>query len=118
MIESQIIGPDTLRGTIDNLPRAPRPIKRILLFYPEQEWSSRLQGKKVRIKIKIDPFGKVTDAQLLMSCGNPVIDEAALMAVKKAEFDPSQIDITLFNKWMLIEIPVTKPARASDWDMQ
>ena len=110
--------PDTIRGTIDNLPRAPRPIKRILLFYPEQEWSSRLQGKKVRIKIKIDPFGKVTDAQLLMSCGNPVIDEAALMAVKKAEFDPSQIDITLFNKWMLIEIPVTKPARASDWDMQ
>jgi TonB family protein len=89
-----------------------------LLFYPEQEWSSRLQGKKVRIKIKIDPFGKVTDAQLLMSCGNSVIDEAALRAVKKAEFDPSQIDITLFNKWMLIEIPVTKPARSSDWDMQ
>ena len=109
---------DTFRNTYDNLPLAPRPLKRIRLFYPEQEWSSRLQGRTVRIKIKIDAFGKVSDAKLLMSCGNTVIDQAAMLAVRKAEFDPSKIDISMFDKWFLIKIPVTRPVRETEWDMQ
>ncbi len=107
---------DTFRNTYDNLPLAPKPIKPIRLYYPEQEWSSRLQGRKIRIKIKIDPFGKVTDARLLMSCGNEIIDQAALTAAKKAEFDPTTIDISQFNKWFLLEIRVQKPAREEDWE--
>ncbi|MCD6595426.1 TonB family protein [bacterium] len=109
---------DTFRGTYDNLPQAPRPLKRIRLSYPEQEWSSRLQGRTVRIKIKIDAFGKVNNAKLLMSCGNTVIDHAAMLAVRKAEFDPSKIDISMFDKWFLIKIPVTRPVRETEWDTQ
>jgi len=108
---------DTIYGTIDNLPRAPYPIRPIRLRYPEQEWSSRLQGRVIRIKIKINAFGKVDDAELLMSCGNTVIDQAALIAVRKAEFDPAKIDISQFDKWFQIDIPVRKPVRESEWEL-
>ncbi len=107
---------DTFRGTYENLPRAPRPIKQIRLRYPEAEWSSRYQGQKIRLKIKIDPFGKVTDVQLLRTCGNSVIDDAGIMAARKAEFDASLIDIAFFNTWFVFDIPVQKPTPDYMWD--
>ncbi len=105
---------DTSKLTFDNLPRAPLPMKPIRLYYPEQYWSSRFQQsrKVVRLKIKIDPFGKVKEAEVISSCGETVIDDAAVRAVFKAEFDPSKIDITLFNTWFLFE----KPARDEVWE--
>lgn len=115
---SKISGRDTTEFTYDNLPNAPPPKKprRITLFYPEQEWSSRLQGRVIRLKIKIDPFGKVVDKELIMSCGNKVIDDAALTAVDYVEFNPADIDITLFNTWFLLSIRVTKPDHEPFWE--
>ena len=94
---------------IEGLPPAPRPIRPIRLYYPEQEWSSRLRGKRIYLKIKIDPFGKVSDVKLIRGCGNDVIDNAAILAAKKAEFNPSDIEITMFNKWFLLTIYVQRP---------
>ncbi len=111
-------GKDNKRFSYDNLPEAPRPKKPrvITLFYPRQEWSSRLQGKVIWIKVKIDPFGKVVDQELIKSCGNDVIDQAALEAVKHIEYDPADIDITLFNTWFIEKIPVSKPAYEPFWE--
>ena len=116
--ESKNVPKDTTHYTYDNLPDAPRPKKPrvITLFYPEQEWSSRYQGRVIRLKIKIDPFGKVVDQELIMSSGNVVIDQAALEAAKHIEFDPMDIDIRLFNTWFLLKIPVNKPAREPFWE--
>ena len=70
----------------------------------------------MRIKIKIDAFGKVIDRELIMSSGSVVIDQAALEATKHIEFDPMNIDIRLFNTWFLLKVPVTKPAREPFWE--
>jgi len=35
--------------------------------------------------------------------------KAAILAAKKAEFNPSDIEITMFNKWFLLTIYVQRP---------
>ena len=110
--------PTPVTPTYNDIPRAPRPKKpsNITLFYPEQEWSSRMKGKKVRLKVKIDAFGKITESELLSTCGNAVIDDAAFKAIKHVEFNPADIDITLFNTWFLLDIPVQEPPDAPFWE--
>jgi len=98
-------------STTPSLPYAPPPKERAELVYPEQEYSSALEGKILKLKILINSFGEVQDAQLLGSSGNPVIDQAAIQAAKKTKFDPLSIDITKYNTWFLYEIRITRPAR-------
>lgn len=94
-----------------SLPLAPTPKERGELIYPEQEYSSALEGKILKLRILINSFGEVVDAQLLGSSGNPVIDQAAILAAKRTKFDPLTIDITKYNTWFLYEIRITKPVR-------
>ncbi len=107
--ESSQLPPDTTSFT--SLPQAPVPRQRGELIYPEQEYSSSLEGKILRLKILINSFGEVVDAQLLGSSGNPVIDQAAIQAAKRTKFDPLTIDITKYNTWFLYEVRITKPVR-------
>ena len=109
----------TNKPTYDNLPIAPRPKKprgAITLYYDKAQWSSQLQGRKIRLKVKIDAFGKIRDYELIMSCGVEDIDNAAIESLEHIEFDPGEIDITLFNTWFLLVIPVRKPSRIPFWE--
>ncbi len=42
-----------------------------------------------RLRLTIDPDGNVTDVALQSSCGNPVLDGAAVEAAKKLAFNPA-----------------------------
>ncbi len=97
------------RISYEGLPEAPRPIERLKLYYPEAEWSSRLDKKIIIIKIIIDAFGRVPEVKLIRGCGNSVIDQAVLNAAKRAEFDSSKMDIELFGKWFVLKVRVKKP---------
>ena len=94
-----------------SLPYAPYPKYRAPLIYPDQEFSSAIENKPVKLKILINSFGEVTDAELLTTSDNRVIDQAILEAAKETTFDPLKIDITQYNTWFLYEIRVTKPER-------
>lgn len=103
--------PKDTTSLFTSLPYAPVPRERGELIYPEQEYSSGLEGKILRLRILINSFGEVVDAQLLGSSGNSVIDQAAIQAAKRTKFDPLTIDISKYNTWFLYEIRITKPIR-------
>jgi len=95
----------------EDLPKAPNPKKRGVLSYPEQEYRSDLEGKRVKLKIRIDPFGKVTEVKILQPTGSAAIDEGIKKAAEDTEFDPLEIDISNYNKWFRYEIYITKPEK-------
>lgn len=96
------------------LPRAPNPIRGIELRYPQAEWSSELQGRRVRLKIRIDAFGEVRETELLATCGNEIIDRAAITAVEESEWNPEDIPIEHIGGWFYYEVIVRKPKETID----
>lgn len=108
--QGQILDPET--G--EPLPRAPRPRRAIELRYPQAEWSTDLQGRRVRLKIKINAFGEAEEVNLLASCGNEIIDQAAITGVENAEWDPADIPIEQMGGWFYYEVVVRKPKETID----
>jgi len=98
------------------LPRAPRPIHPVELRYPQEEWSSDLQGRVIRMKVRINSFGEAEEVELFRngSCGNEVIDRAALQGVEDVEWRAEDIPIEYINEWFFYEIRVTKPKLTID----
>lgn len=105
-----IIDPITGR----ELPRAPRPKYPVELRYPEAEYSSKLQGRVVRLKVRIDPFGEVQEVELMATCGNDAIDKAAIAGVKETEWDPEEIPLEYLGEWFYFEVRVEKPILTID----
>ncbi len=104
----------TRGGIIDPLtgkeiPRAPHPKYPVELRYPQAEWKSKLQGRVVRLKIRIDPFGEVEEVELLAGCGNDIIDRAAIAGVKDTEWNPDDIPVEQLGGWFYFEVRVNKP---------
>jgi len=64
----------------------PRPIKTEPPRLPQEALERRISGV-VRVLVLIDERGKVEDAEIVESI--PVLDEAALQCVRKAEFAPA-----------------------------
>lgn len=91
------------------IPRAPRPRYPVELRYPQAEWKSKLQGRVVRLKIRIDPFGEVDEVELMATCGSDVIDNAAIAGVKETEWNPEEIPIEHIGDWFYFEVRVNKP---------
>jgi len=100
--------------TGQTLPRAPRPKREIELRYPLAEWSTSLQGRRVRLKIRIDAFGEVREVELLASCGNDAIDQAAIFGIKDAEWNPEDIPIEYIGGWFYYEVVVRRPKETID----
>ncbi len=67
----------------------PSPRKKIRPEYPE---SSRRRGEQgeVLVEMRIDAKGLVEQARIVQSSGFPKLDEAALRAVKSAQFNPAK----------------------------
>jgi protein TonB len=57
--------------------------------YPQIAQSARVQGVVI-IEATIDPGGKVTKTRLLKSI--PLLDQAALDAVRKWEYEPTMLN--------------------------
>lgn len=96
------------------LPRAPRPQHEVELRYPLAEWSTSLQGRRVRLKVRIDAFGEAREVELLATCGNDVIDQAAIFGIKEAIWNPEDIPIELIGGWFYYEVVVRKPKETID----
>jgi TonB family protein len=66
--------------------RAPKKIKHVEPVYPPIAQSARVQGVVI-VEAVIGPDGKVSDARILRSI--PLLDQAALDAVRQWEFTPT-----------------------------
>ncbi|MEA3207262.1 MAG: periplasmic protein TonB [Chthoniobacter sp.] len=60
-------------------------------LYPEEARQQRLEGT-VLLLVSIDSAGRVTNTNVLRSCGHTVLDRAALAAVRSWQFDPARQD--------------------------
>ena len=69
--------------------KEPRKIRDARPEYPEIARAARVQGIVV-IEIGIDALGKVSAAQVLR--GVPLLDQAALDAVRQWEFEPTLLN--------------------------
>jgi periplasmic protein TonB len=69
--------------------RAPQKVRHVPPTYPAIAQSARVQGVVI-IEATIGPNGKVQDAKVLRSI--PLLDQAALDAVKQWEFTPTLLN--------------------------
>ena len=69
--------------------QAPRKIKDVKPVYPAEAQQARVQGIVI-IEATIDPTGKIGDAVVKRSI--PLLDAAALQAVRQWEFTPTIVN--------------------------
>jgi protein TonB len=69
--------------------KAPQKMKHVAPVYPPIAQSARVSGVVI-IEATIGPNGKVQDAKVLRSI--PLLDQAALDAVKQWEFTPTLLN--------------------------
>lgn len=69
--------------------KAPVKIRDVAPVYPDIARTARVQGT-VTIEATIDPMGHVTDTRVLRSV--PLLDQAALTAVRQWEFTPTRLN--------------------------
>lgn len=78
----------------------PKPTARVKPVYPDEARSSEIEGT-VTVEAVIDCSGKVTSARVLQGLGHG-LDEAAMTAIRKTEFEPAARCRALFQKSMKI----------------
>jgi protein TonB len=78
----------------------PKPTARVKPVYPDEARSSEIEGTVV-VEAVIDCSGKVTSARVLQGLGHG-LDEAAMTAIRKTEFEPAARCRALFQKSMKI----------------
>jgi len=69
--------------------KAPTKTRNVQPIYPLIAQSARVQGVVI-IEATIDPDGKVANTRVLRSI--PLLDQAALDAVRKWEFEPTRLN--------------------------
>jgi len=78
----------------------PKPTARVKPVYPDEARSSEIEGTVV-VEATIDCSGKVKIARVLQGLGHG-LDEAALTAIRKTEFEPAERCRAAFQKSMKI----------------
>jgi protein TonB len=78
----------------------PKPTVRVKPVYPDEARSSEIEGTVV-VEAIIDCTGKVTSATVLTGLGHG-LDQAAITAIKKTEFEPAPRCAPGFQKAMKI----------------
>ena len=68
----------------------PEMLHKELLKYPKEARKDKIEGKTV-ITLTIDESGTVEKAKVYVS-SHPILDDAALTAVKKCKFKPAELD--------------------------
>jgi len=96
----------------EGIPKAPTPIKVGLFVYPEEMIDLNIRTM-VRLKIRIEMDGKVTDTDILNPSGYFEIDDAATQAALSTEFSPDSIEVVLLPGWFLYDVEVKPPGERS-----
>ena len=86
--------------------RPPVRIKEVAPLYPAIAQSARVQGDVV-IEATIDEEGKVADARVVKS--TPLLDQAALDAVRQWEYQPSLLNGVPTAVVMTVTVKFTRP---------
>jgi protein TonB len=76
---------------MEKLTRKPTVIKQALPEYPEAAKQAGIEGRAV-VQITILEDGSVSDAKVLQSSGNEVLDQSSLTAAKAFKFSPGMLD--------------------------
>lgn len=83
-----------------------KPVKQVNPSYPESARTVGATGRVV-IRVTVGTNGKVVDATILSSFGNPACEAAALSAAKKWEFTPATKDGVPFEQKISIPFNFT-----------
>ncbi len=78
----------------------PKPTARVKPVYPDEARSSEIEGTVV-VEATIDCSGKMKSARVLQGLGHG-LDEAAMTAIRKTEFEPAERCRAAFQKSMKI----------------
>jgi protein TonB len=78
----------------------PKPKARVKPVYPDEARAAEIEGT-VTVEVVIDCTGKVTSSKVLQSLGHG-LDQAALTAIQKTEFEPAPKCAPGFSKTMKI----------------
>jgi periplasmic protein TonB len=78
----------------------PKPTARVKPVYPDEARSSEIEGT-VTVEAIIDCSGKVSSAKVLAGLGHG-LDQAAITAIQKTEFEPAPRCVPGFQKAMKI----------------
>jgi len=89
IIRTQPTGPE-----IEVIPYAkvevkPKPISIPKPEYPELARKAGIEGKAI-VEAIVDTDGSVMDAKIFKSSGNPMLDEAAIVAARRSKFTPAK----------------------------
>jgi len=82
----------------------PTKIKHVSPVYPAEAKTAQLQGVVI-LEARIEPDGRVINARVLRSI--PLLDEAALAAVKQWEFTPTLLNGSPIPVLMTVTIQFT-----------
>lgn len=74
--------------------------------YPELARTAGIEGQVV-VEALVDVDGKIADAKILKSSGNPALDEAALKAALQARFTPAKQRDMFVRVWVSIPFRFT-----------
>ncbi|HAV41708.1 MAG TPA: hypothetical protein DCW97_04780 [Acidobacteria bacterium] len=83
----EVIPPGTVKAVGEIKP--PKPIKRVQPVYPEEAKKAGVEGVVV-LQVQTDIYGRVADVRVLRSI--PLLDGAAIEAVKQWVFEPVIVD--------------------------
>jgi TonB family protein len=78
--------------------RSPKVISEMKLEYPLSAQLQHIEGD-VLVGVFVNKDGTPGEAKLIESSGHPELDEAALVYVKKAQFEPGLIDEKPVGSW-------------------
>lgn len=89
IIRTQPTGPEIEAIPYAKVEVKPKPIFIPKPDYPELAKKAGIEGKAV-VEAIVDVDGSVMDAKIFKSSGNPMLDESALAAARKAKFTPAK----------------------------
>lgn len=99
----------TIEEEIRNLEPAPdRPSTQPDLEYPLSAYSDPFEGP-IKMKVKIDFTGKVTEWEILIGSGREDIDEAVNEIMEHTYFNAGEIDPLLYDTWFFYRYDVIPP---------
>jgi TonB family protein len=97
-------GPETGRYRVGGTIPQPRKIKDVKPVYPAIAQKARVQGVVI-VEASIDPAGMVSDVRILRSI--PLLDQAAVDAVKQWQFEPTTVDGVAVTVVMTVTVNFT-----------
>jgi protein TonB len=103
LIRTTPTGPDIEIVPYYKVEVKPKPINIPKPEYPELARRAGIEGQTV-VKALVDIDGSIMAVQVLKSSGNQMLDEAALVAARKAKFTPAKQRDKFVRVW--VSIPV------------